>query len=69
MIPQKTIDEMEIAERRFYYAHERFIVYGKGYDKLAVKNITEEMRFAERALRKIYKEIIEINKNESVKWG
>jgi len=67
MIPQKTIDEMEIAERRFWYVHERFIVYGRGYDKLAMKNITQEMRSAERVLRKIYKELIKINKNERAK--
>ncbi len=67
VIPQKIIDEMEIAEKRFWYAHERFILYGRGYDKLAMKNITQEMRFAERALRKIYKIVIKINKNGRAK--
>ena len=64
MIPQKIVDKMEKAERRFYYCHESFIRYGRSYDKRAMRIATLEMNRSTNALRKIYKLIVEIYKNE-----
>jgi len=64
MIPQKIVDKMEEAERRFYYCHESLILYGKSYDKQAMRNATKEMNASVKALRKIYLLIVELYKNE-----
>ncbi len=64
MIPQKTAERMEMAERRFFYCHERFILYGRGFDKRAMENSRTEMNKSLAALRRVYRTIIEMNKNE-----
>ncbi len=69
MIPQKTVDRMEMAEKRFFYCHERFILYGRGYDKRAMKNARTEMNKSLTALRRAYRTIIEMNKNERTIQG